>query len=63
MSASWPETVEIRRESAQVPYRDALTRMDARNRAIAAGEARRTARLTDTGCRQETDHTLAMTGP
>ena len=40
MSASWPETVEIRRESAQIPYRDALAQMDARNRAIAAGEAR-----------------------
>jgi lipoyl(octanoyl) transferase len=40
MSDRWPETVEIRRESAQVPYRDALAEMDVRNRAIAAGEAR-----------------------
>ena len=39
MSDRWPETVEIRRESAQVPYRDALADMDVRNRAIAAGEA------------------------
>ena len=40
MSTVWPETVEIRRESAQIPYRDALAQMDAHNRAIAAGEAR-----------------------
>ena len=40
MSDRWPETVEIRRESAHVPYRDALAEMDVRNRAIAAGEAR-----------------------
>jgi lipoyl(octanoyl) transferase len=39
MSDRWPETVEIRRESAKIPYRDALDAMDARNRAIAAGEA------------------------
>lgn len=39
MSDRWPETVEIRRESAHVPYRDALADMDVRNRAIAAGEA------------------------
>jgi lipoyl(octanoyl) transferase len=39
MSDRWPETVEIRRESEQVPYRDALADMDVRNRAIAAGEA------------------------
>ena len=39
MSDRWPETVEIRRESEQVPYRDALAEMDVRNRAIAAGEA------------------------
>ena len=39
MSDRWPETVEIRRESEQAPYRDALAEMDVRNRAIAAGEA------------------------
>lgn len=32
--------IEIRREHAQVPYREALATMDARNRAIAAGEAK-----------------------
>ena len=34
------DSVEILRESGQVPYREALARMDARNAAIAAGEAR-----------------------
>ena len=32
--------IEWRNETARVPYRDALAQMDARNRAIAAGEAR-----------------------
>jgi lipoyl(octanoyl) transferase len=35
-----PDTIEWRRESAQVPYREALAEMDARNAAIAAGEAK-----------------------
>ena len=35
-----PENVEIRREPGQVPYRAALAEMEARNAAIAAGEAR-----------------------
>ncbi|MCH2488120.1 MAG: lipoyl(octanoyl) transferase LipB, partial [Erythrobacter sp.] len=39
MSDSWPETVEIRRESDHVPYRTALAEMDMRNRAISNGEA------------------------
>jgi lipoyl(octanoyl) transferase len=34
-----PPSIEIRQESAQVPYRTALAAMDARNTAIAAGEA------------------------
>lgn len=40
MPAPPPETIEIRRESELVPYREALATMDERNRAIAAGEAR-----------------------
>jgi len=35
-----PETIEIRRESTLVPYREALAAMEARNAAIAAGNAR-----------------------
>ncbi len=34
------DSIEIRRDTAQVPYREALAYMDERNRAIAAGEAR-----------------------
>lgn len=34
-----PETIEIRRESAPVPYREALAAMEARNAAIAEGSA------------------------
>ncbi len=33
------DKIEIRQDQAQVPYREALAEMDARNRAIAAGEA------------------------
>lgn len=40
MPAAAPESIEIRRESAPVPYREALATMEARNAAIAAGEAR-----------------------
>ena len=40
MSDTPPETVEWQADSAQVPYRDALARMEARNRAIAEGEAK-----------------------
>ena len=40
MSTQLSETVEWRRETALVPYRTALAEMDARNRAIAAGETR-----------------------
>lgn len=40
MSGNIPIDIEWRRESGQVPYREALTQMEARNRAIAAGEAR-----------------------
>lgn len=39
MPAPPPETVEIRRDHAPVPYREALAAMDARNAAIAAGTA------------------------
>lgn len=39
MSSQSPETIEWRAETAQVPYREALTRMQERNEAIAAGEA------------------------
>lgn len=40
MSTVLPPEIEIRRETARVPYREALAAMDARNRAVAAGEAR-----------------------
>ncbi len=40
MTAPSPENVDIRRETGQVPYREALAAMDVRNRAIAAGKAR-----------------------
>ncbi len=40
MSDSLPATVELRRDSTPVPYRDALAAMEIRNAAIAAGEAR-----------------------
>lgn len=40
MSTSLPPEIELRVSSAPVPYRDALAEMEARNRAIAAGEAR-----------------------
>jgi len=39
MPAPPPETIEIRRENSLVPYREALGAMEARNAAIAAGEA------------------------
>ena len=39
MSGNTPLQIEWRRETAQVPYRLALAEMEARNRAIAAGEA------------------------
>ena len=39
MAAPPTETIEIRRETALVPYREALETMEARNRAIAGGEA------------------------
>ncbi len=40
MSTGLPPKIELRRDAAQVPYRDALAAMDERNRAIFAGEAR-----------------------
>lgn len=40
MSNSLPPEIELRVSDARVPYRDALNEMDARNRAIASGEAR-----------------------
>ncbi|EDL47868.1 lipoyl(octanoyl) transferase LipB [Erythrobacter sp. SD-21] len=40
MTAELPETIEYRREEGQVPYREALAEMEARNRAIAEGEAK-----------------------
>lgn len=40
MSGMLPESVEWRVAPGQMPYRAALAEMDARNRAIAAGEAR-----------------------
>ena len=40
MSNSLPPEIELRVSEARVPYRDALDEMDARNRAIASGEAR-----------------------
>jgi len=38
-SADWPAEIECRRETEQMPYREALAEMDVRNRAIASGEA------------------------
>jgi lipoyl(octanoyl) transferase len=40
MTEAFPETIEWRRDTAPVPYRIALARQEARNAAIAAGEAR-----------------------
>ena len=40
MSTDLPPEIELRISSARVPYREALSEMEARNRAIAAGEAR-----------------------
>ena len=40
MPAAPPECIEIRQDTAAVPYREALAAMDARNRAIADGVAR-----------------------
>jgi lipoyl(octanoyl) transferase len=40
MSTSLPPEIELRVSDARVPYREALAEMEARNRAIAAGEAR-----------------------
>ena len=40
MSTGLPPEIELRVSPERVPYRDALAEMDARNRAIAAGEAR-----------------------
>ena len=40
MSGNLDHDIEWRREGGQVPYRAALAEMEARNRAIAAGEAR-----------------------
>ena len=40
MPAAPPECIEIRQDTAPVPYREALAVMDARNRTIAEGEAR-----------------------
>ena len=40
MPAAAPETIEIRRETAAIPYREALAAMEARNAAIAEGRAR-----------------------
>jgi lipoyl(octanoyl) transferase len=40
MSNSLPPEIELRVSAARVPYRDALNEMDARNRAIASGDAR-----------------------
>ena len=40
MSANLPPEIELRVSQGRVPYRDALAEMEARNRAIAAGEAR-----------------------
>ncbi|MBX7527623.1 lipoyl(octanoyl) transferase LipB [Qipengyuania vesicularis] len=39
MKAQLPENLEWRAEQGQVPYRDALSAMEARNAAISAGEA------------------------
>ena len=40
MSTDLPPEIELRISSERVPYREALSEMEARNRAIAAGEAR-----------------------
>ena len=40
MSAKLPPEIELRVSGERVPYRDALAEMEARNRAIAAGDAR-----------------------
>jgi len=40
MSTDLPSEIELRISSERVPYREALSEMEARNRAIAAGEAR-----------------------
>ncbi len=40
MTPVMPETIELRRDAAPVPYRAALEAMAARNEAIAAGQAR-----------------------
>jgi len=40
MSTDLPPEIELRISSERVPYREALAEMEARNRAIAAGEAR-----------------------
>lgn len=40
MPAAAPESIEIRRENSPVPYREALTAMEARNAAIAEGAER-----------------------
>ncbi|MBX9898508.1 MAG: lipoyl(octanoyl) transferase LipB [Qipengyuania sp.] len=40
MPAAAPESIEIRRENSPVPYREALTAMEARNAAIAEGTER-----------------------
>jgi lipoyl(octanoyl) transferase len=40
MSCELPPEIELRMSDGRVPYREALAEMEARNRAIAAGEAR-----------------------
>ena len=40
MSGKLESDIAVRRAASQIPYREALEDMDARNRAIAAGEAR-----------------------
>ena len=40
MSIETTDAIEWRREEAQVPYREALSEMERRNAAIAAGDAR-----------------------
>ena len=40
MSGKLESDIAVRRAGGQIPYREALEEMDARNRAIAAGEAR-----------------------
>jgi lipoyl(octanoyl) transferase len=39
MTANLPDTIELRQESAPVPYREALDAMSERNAAISAGQA------------------------